>query len=335
MKQLFFSLFIVFYFCAKASITITPASNPAGYVNHPYAQQLLVSGGAKPYTWGLIGSLPTGLGFTATSSNTANIQGTPSATGSFTYSITCTDLHGTTTQNTYTTVISYQYLTVNQMWNDWIRLTPDAPTIFDTWNSLVNSPTLVNATSIAAGSGISITGGNPSFTVTNTSTVVSGTGISVTGSVSGFTVTNTGQSAPITINAGQNITVGAGNPYTIGTTVLLTSGTYTPTLTVIANCTALTGYVFMYERVGNIVTVGGTIQIAGAASVGVVDGYITVPFSSSFTGATDIAGAINEIPQQTASGVIVEDANKAAFSFNGDGTGGTAAFTLSFKYIIR
>jgi hypothetical protein len=69
------------------TIAITTQSLPAGTINVPYSAPLAAVGGVTPYTWTLSGTLPSGL-----SLNSAGvITGTPTATGSATFSVQVAD----------------------------------------------------------------------------------------------------------------------------------------------------------------------------------------------------------------------------------------------------
>ena len=74
------------------SIT-TPATLPAGMVGTAYSQTLASTGGTAPYAWSLAsGALPSGLGL----SSSGVISGTPTASGTYTFSGMVTDsLFGT------------------------------------------------------------------------------------------------------------------------------------------------------------------------------------------------------------------------------------------------
>ncbi len=83
------------------TVTLAPASLPAGALNIAYAQTLSASGGIAPYSYAVTaGALPAGL----TLGTTGQIAGTPTAAGTFTVAITATDAstgtgpyHGTLT----------------------------------------------------------------------------------------------------------------------------------------------------------------------------------------------------------------------------------------------
>src|SRR5581483_3182680 len=71
------------------ALTITTTSLPGGKVGTAYSSTVKASGGVLPYTWSIIsGTHPTGLSLGATS---GTISGTPSASGSFTFTIQVAD----------------------------------------------------------------------------------------------------------------------------------------------------------------------------------------------------------------------------------------------------
>ncbi|MBF9149661.1 putative Ig domain-containing protein [Novosphingobium sp. 1Y9A] len=93
-----------------ATIAIGPASLPNGTNGAAYSQGLVPSGGTGPYTCSVTsGTLPDGLSLT---DNT--ISGTPTAAGSYDFTVTCTDRYGSSAQKRYTLVIDPgQVLTLN------------------------------------------------------------------------------------------------------------------------------------------------------------------------------------------------------------------------------
>ena len=80
-------------------ITIAPATLPPGTSGVPYSQTLTGTGGTAPYTFATVsGSLPPGLVLSAT----GTLSGTPTAVGSFTFTIQATDAAGCEAARTYT-----------------------------------------------------------------------------------------------------------------------------------------------------------------------------------------------------------------------------------------
>jgi len=83
-----------------SSLAITTASLPSGSVGATYTQTLSCTGGTSGYTWSLIGgSLPAGLSL---STATGQISGTPTTSGSSTFSVMVTDSAGNQTAQTFT-----------------------------------------------------------------------------------------------------------------------------------------------------------------------------------------------------------------------------------------
>jgi hypothetical protein len=86
---------------ATYSIVIAPAlsvvttSLPAGTVGTAYSQTLAASGGTTPYSWSVAGgALPGGLSM----SSAGAVTGTPTAAGSFTFTVRVTDAYGGSVQ---------------------------------------------------------------------------------------------------------------------------------------------------------------------------------------------------------------------------------------------
>lgn len=71
------------------------------------------------------------------------------------------------------------------------------------------------------------------------------------------------------------------------------SGTYTPTLTADNNISTLTPALFMYSRVGNVVTVSGRPGVAPAAVSVETRFTISLPIASNLADANDAVGVMN------------------------------------------
>ncbi|HNG34653.1 MAG TPA: putative Ig domain-containing protein, partial [Blastocatellia bacterium] len=73
------------------AITITPATLPAGTVGTTYNQTLTANGGTAPYSFSIsVGALPTGLNLSAA----GQLTGTPTASGTATFTVKATDANG-------------------------------------------------------------------------------------------------------------------------------------------------------------------------------------------------------------------------------------------------
>jgi hypothetical protein len=118
------------------------------------------------------------------------------------------------------------------------------------------------------------------------------------------------------------------------------SGTYTPTLTNVANIDipASTAYTFQYMRVGNVVTVSGKIDVT-VTGTGLTRLNVSLPISSNFSAEENCAGTA----VMTASSVSINipasiraDATNdvAQVQYHGNLTGMAQAYFLTFTYRI-
>jgi len=112
------------------NLVISPQTLPNGTVNTAYNQTLTASGGTAPYSFSLnAGALPAGM----TLSSTGNLSGTPTATGTFSFTVKVTD--------------------ANCMGMQAYTLTINPPLLCPTVNN-------INPTSGVAGASVTITGTN-------------------------------------------------------------------------------------------------------------------------------------------------------------------------------
>ncbi len=87
----------------SASVTITTTSLPTGYNGVPYAETISATGGATPYSFAVTaGSLPTGLSL----SSAGALTGTPSAIGTFNFTVTVTDADLETDDQAFTVMMT-------------------------------------------------------------------------------------------------------------------------------------------------------------------------------------------------------------------------------------
>ena len=87
---------------AAPTIAIAPATVPAAQIGAPYSQALSASGGIGPYSYAVTaGALPAGI----TLSGTGTLAGTPSAGGSFNFTVTATDANSQTGSRAYSVTV--------------------------------------------------------------------------------------------------------------------------------------------------------------------------------------------------------------------------------------
>ncbi len=92
------------YTLVVTGVTLSPAVLPNGVVSIPYFAIVDATGGTAPYTFSIIGLPPPGLTFTpnAPTPQSATISGTPTASGTFNFTITVTDANGCMSSQPYT-----------------------------------------------------------------------------------------------------------------------------------------------------------------------------------------------------------------------------------------
>jgi hypothetical protein len=73
-------------------LSITTTTLPSGTVTTAYSQNIQTNGGTLPIGWSVtVGSLPSGLALQGNSSGVGVVSGTPTATGSYTFTVTASD----------------------------------------------------------------------------------------------------------------------------------------------------------------------------------------------------------------------------------------------------
>jgi hypothetical protein len=123
---------------------------------------------------------------------------------------------------------------------------------------------------------------------------------------------------------------------TISDLPVLASGTYTPTLTNIANLDASTAYQAQYLRVGSVVTVSGRVDIDPTTTATSTQLGISLPVASNLTNIEDLAGtaAATAIANQCAA-VVADTANNYARMqwIAGDTTNRAMYYTFTYEVI--
>ena len=83
------------------TITLSPPSLPSAAPGVPYDETVTASGGTAPYTYSPAGTLPPGLNL----SGGGEITGSPTAQGTYSFTITATDSHSCTGSGSYSIVV--------------------------------------------------------------------------------------------------------------------------------------------------------------------------------------------------------------------------------------
>lgn len=116
---------------------------------------------------------------------------------------------------------------------------------------------------------------------------------------------------------------------------LLDSGTYTPTLTNATNIAASTAFLARWSRVGNIVTVSGSVDIDPTAA-GTTVLEMSLPVASNFSSTIDAGGttacALNAARAGTISAHVAND--RAVLTFTADATVTNLTNSYIYSYTV-
>ena len=106
------------------------------------------------------------------------------------------------------------------------------------------------------------------------------------GGSTGFYVNNAGQIYGTALHNNASAITGTTNQY-------IASGTYTPTITGVANYSSSSNSTAIYHRVGNVMTVSGYVEVV-PSSAGHVVVRISLPVASTFTTGFEVNGSATE-----------------------------------------
>lgn len=114
----------------------------------------------------------------------------------------------------------------------------------------------------------------------------------------------------------------------------LASGTYTPTLTAVANVAAKTAYACQVLRVGISVTVSGQVDIDPTAGATLTQLGISLPLASALTAASQCAGTAVAPAVAGYAAAIRGDAtnDRAELAFTAGADAANRAWYFSFTY---
>lgn len=116
---------------------------------------------------------------------------------------------------------------------------------------------------------------------------------------------------------------------------IITSGTYTPTLTNSANITSSTALQCQYMRVGSVVTVSGAVTLTPTLLATLTTLGISLPVVSNIGAPENLAGAADSASVASASAAVLGDAtnDRATMQMISVGTG-SETFYFSFTYLV-
>lgn len=122
----------------------------------------------------------------------------------------------------------------------------------------------------------------------------------------------------------------------VGATKYYVSGTYTPTLTNVANLDASTAYQCQYIRVGRVVTVSGKVDVDPTLAATSTQLGISLPIVSNLGAAEDCAGCAFASGIAGQGAAILGDAtnNRAQMQWvSADVTNQSMYFTFTYEVI--
>lgn len=157
-----------------------------------------------------------------------------------------------------------------------------------------------------------------------------GAGSSQNALINGLVLTSTGNLYGAALHNNSTSPTGTTNQY-------IASGTYTPTVTAVANCTATSSGPCNWIRVGNVVTVSGILAVDPTSATTFTSVGISLPIASNFaTNASECAGVAANANVQGYSGAISADfANdRAQLDFTTAVDVSNQAWSFSFTYVV-
>jgi hypothetical protein len=243
------------------SISISPSILPNPVIGTAYSQTLTASGGTAPYTFAVSsGSLPVGLSLSAG----GLLSGTPTAVGSFSFTIQVQDSTGSGSGGPLITTQSYS-------------VTIAAPTIVVAPSTLPSGTVAVPYSQIISASGGS---GIYSYAVTSGSLPAGLSLNSTTGALAG--TPNAAGSSPLTITATDTVTTGSGAPYNGSQSYSLVVGQGTATVT-LSNLSQ--------TYTGSPITATATTNPTGLTVVLTYNGSSTAPTTA---GSYTVVATVND-----------------------------------------
>lgn len=303
-----------------APLTNLTPSFPNGTVGVVYpTHKLAASGGLPPYTWSISpvsGPLPPGLGISG-----VTIGGTPTAAGTYPFTLLVTDSQNNTSPANFSiTIVAPLAVTVGGLPTGTLNVNYTSQTLTAS-GGLPGYSWSVSSGSLPAGLGL---------TVTESGTVISGVPTSAGTFNFTLTVTDTQEN---TASAASSITIVTGAAIT---TASLPSGIVGQTYSAQLNCSACTGYVWSLSSgtLPPVLSLSSSGAITGTASTaGTYPFVVSLTLSEAPTRVTPVTQSLSITISPpltiTASTLPVATVNKP-YTATVAATGGAPPYTWSF-----
>jgi len=324
------------------SITVTPATVPGGQVAVAYSQSLSASGGSGGYTYSLsAGALPPGLAL----SSAGGLSGTPSAAGSYSFTVKATDSFGFTGSQAYTVGINQP---VPVVVNDAATTPANAPATITVTSNDTGPITSIAVAQAPAHGSTTVNGLNVVYTPAtnyfgNDSFTYTATGPGGTSTPATVNVTVTPLAVPVA--AAQAASVLAGKSVTIHAIQGATGAPFTTVAIVTApakGAASVSGTDIVYTApidASGAVTLDYTLSNPFGASqparVTVTVNPMPLPAAltanvvAGRTVQVDLTSAAHGGPFTAATLVAVSPSNAGSASIHGSGSGYTLDFTAN------
>jgi large repetitive protein len=307
---------------AAPTITVAPTTLPAATVGFAYSQTITGSGGVAPYTYAVTaGALPPGL---ALAVSTGTLSGTPTAGGSFNFTIRATDANGFNGSRAYSFTVAAATIAI-------APATLPAATVGTAYTQTITASGGTAPYSYAITAGALPSG----LTLASDGTLA---GTATAGGSFNFTVTATDSSTgtgPYTGSRAYAFTVNAPTvalaPATLPSATIATA--YSQTISA-SGGTAPYAYAITAGALPSGLTLASNGAVSGTATAGGSFNF-TVTATDSSTGSGPFTGSINYALSVLAPTVTLAPATLpggtlgAAYSQAITASGGTAPYTYA------
>ncbi|RYF46117.1 MAG: cadherin-like beta sandwich domain-containing protein, partial [Comamonadaceae bacterium] len=274
-------------------VAVSPATLPDGTVGTAYNQTVTASGGATPYTYAVTaGALPGGLGL---DTGSGVVSGTPTATGTFSFTISATDANALIGTRAYAiNIAAYANADLSALLTDSGVLTPGfsagtttySVAVMNVVSTLAITPTVATAGATVTVNGVTVASGSASSPVAlnvgaNTITVAVTAPNGTTIKNYTLTVTRAGPQSIVDGASGMTLSIANSNPLCAFTASQFSH----PASAVPAPSTA---YTYLYNMAGFTATqcaVGSVLTVTITFPDPVPPGAVLLKFNPAATPA--------------------------------------------------